>query len=500
MIAKCKRFTRGYQFSNFQGQPQDNLVQMTIPGKVILPLKQGFGAEVAPVVEPGHKVEAGQIVGRDDQSISSPVLSSVNGKIVQIEEIDNLGTPTGAVIIESDGTSDWRKLQGYSSTWENLPAEKLHELIYLSGTAALDNAGIPTKFKSSIIAPDEVEDVIVHGVGSEVHNPSLNVLLRQEKLTHFVEGLKILKKLMAGAQFHVALNKSCKGLIKDLQAASNWLDLRPLAPRYPLDRDEVLVATLLGREFPYGYSAANIGVIVLSVQTVLHVYEAVVQGKPLIERTIALCGPGFKENPHVNIRIGTPLEHITRAGIQEDKELRFVRNSCLTGEIFSDISSPIDRTCDAVVALVEDREREFNSFVRPGLTKDSYCRTFASGLFKKDSETFKKGCGTNLHGEARPCIFCSYCEEVCPVAIIPHLLFHYVERDLIDEALPTFRIFNCIECNLCSYVCPSKIPLAEYIKMGKDKLVDEGFSLPVPDMKLKAVQEYNSLKQSSAEA
>ena len=129
MMAKCKRFTRGYQFSNFQGQPQDNLVQMAIPGKVILPLKQGFGAEVGPVVEPGHKVEAGQIVGRDDQSISSPVLSSANGKIVQIGEIDNLGTPTGAVIIESDGTSDWRKLEGYSSNWENLPAEKLQQLI-----------------------------------------------------------------------------------------------------------------------------------------------------------------------------------------------------------------------------------------------------------------------------------------------------------------------------------------------------------------------------------
>ena len=59
-----------------------------------------------------------------------------------------------------------------------------------------------------------------------------------------------------------------------------------------------------------------------------------------------------------------------------------------------------------------------------------------------------------------------------------------------------FKIFNCIECNLCSYVCPSKIPVSEYIKQGKEKLISEGCNPPLPDGVLKGVEEYRSLTQS----
>ena len=45
---------------------------------------------------------------------------------------------------------------------------------------------------------------------------------------------------------------------------------------------------LLGKKFPHGYSAANAGVIILDIQAVLDVYYAVADGKPLIEKTMAL--------------------------------------------------------------------------------------------------------------------------------------------------------------------------------------------------------------------
>ena len=87
MTAKQKTFSRGYALKNFEGQPQDTLIQIGIPEKVIIPLKQGFGNEVPPLVKPGDKVTAGRIIAKDDDSVSSPVHSSVNGKVLQVEKL-----------------------------------------------------------------------------------------------------------------------------------------------------------------------------------------------------------------------------------------------------------------------------------------------------------------------------------------------------------------------------------------------------------------------------
>jgi len=497
MTPKYKKFSRGYEFNNFEGQPEAKPTRIGPLTNVTIPLKQGFGNEVTLLVEPNQKVAAGEIIGRDDESVSSPIHSSVNGKVIRIEMVNHLGEEIGAAVIESDGTSDWQRLSGHSSNWKDLSSEKIGELIYLSGASSCGRTGIPTNFNSSIITPEQVEDVIIHDVCSEVHNLSLKVLLDGDNLAHFIEGLKILKKVMARASFDLVLNKSQKDLVKDianLLPTNNSFDISTVAPKYPVDRDEVLIPLLLGREFPHGYSAANIGVIVLDIQAVLHVYEAVVEGKPLIERTVALCGPGFKEKLHITARLGTPLEHVIRDNVNVDKSLRFVLNSCLTGQELSDLSLPVDRTFRTVTALLEENESQFLAFARPGFKKDSYSRTCLSFLFKKNSKMFQKKCGTNVHGELRPCIFCTFCEEVCPAGIIPHLLFHNVEKAVIDETLLKYKIFDCIECNLCSYVCPSKIPVSEFIKKGKARLIEEGFEIPEPNAALKGVEKYKSVK------
>ena len=88
MPVKNRRFSGGYRFRRFEGEPGGEIIEIGIPEKVIIPLKQGFGKEVKPVVNRGDRVEAGQIIGRDDDSISTPVHSSVNGTVEDIVKID----------------------------------------------------------------------------------------------------------------------------------------------------------------------------------------------------------------------------------------------------------------------------------------------------------------------------------------------------------------------------------------------------------------------------
>ncbi|MFN3966996.1 MAG: 4Fe-4S dicluster domain-containing protein [Endomicrobiia bacterium] len=493
---KYKTFPGGYRFTNISGQPQEKLLEIEIPQKVIIPLRQGFGNEVPPIVKVGQKVKAGQIIGRDDKSVSSPVHSTVNGEVLEIRKINYFKQEINSVIIKSDGTFDWQPLEGHSSDWTKLPVEKIEEILYLSGVAALDREGIPTRFKSSIISPQDVENLIVHGVGSEIYNLSISILLAGKKIFHFVEGIKILKKIMPKAKVYLALNRYNVNLIEQiskLTADCNWLEVCPLEPKYPQGYDEMLVPTLLGKRFPYGYSAANIGVVILNIQAVLHVYEAVVEGKPLIERTIALCGDGFKENVHIKVRVGTLLKDIISQRLKENIDVRIVLNSLLTGVRLNDFSLPINRTYSHLIAIPENRNREFLSFLRPGINRDSYTNTFLS----KYLHFGMKKLNTNIHGEPRPCISCGYCEEVCPVGIIPHLIYRYVERNIIDETLMNYGIFNCIECNLCSYVCPSKIPLAKFIKEGQEKLITIGCDRSLcilPYFDLKGLDEYRGVK------
>lgn len=491
---KAKTFQGGYRFKRFQGQARDELINLNIPTRVIIPLSQGFSSPTKPLVNVGDQVYAGQIIGRDDNCISTPVHSSINGKVVKIGKRNYFKREVTMVVIDGDGSPDFKKIEGHSSGWEKLSAKELEELLYKSGVTCLDREGIPTRFKTSIIMPGEVEDLIIHGADSEIYNSSLNVHLGGKKLLNFVEGIKILKKIMPQANVFLALDKDKKQIIEMVKKLTVNLDkfnLVPVVSKYPQGYDEVLIPTLLNKKFPYGYSAANIGIVVLNIQAVIKVSEAVVEGKPFIERTIALCGPCFKENIHINVRVGTTLDFILKNRIK-DIPTRVVLNSLLTGFELNDFSLPIDRTFSQIVAIPENKNREFLAFMKAGLRRYSYSRTFINQMMPAITKTID----TNKHGEERPCISCSYCEEICPVRIIPHLLSKYVKKELIDETLMNYEIFNCIECGLCSFVCPSKIPLLHHLREGQEKLVMQGCSRGqciLPYFDLKGIEEYRGV-------
>lgn len=466
-VMRAKTFSGGYRFKGFKGQAQDKLVSLDVPLRVVIPLTQGFGSSLEPEVTVGDEVYAGQIIGCDDDKLSSPIHSSINGKVVGIERMNYFNREVSMVVIEGDGSEDYQRIEGYSPRWEKLSSQETEELLYKSGVSSLDREGIPTHFRSSVITPAEVEDLIIHGIESEIYNLSLELLLEEKNLFNFVEGIKILREIMPKARIHLALNKEKKAIIGKIKKLSSDLDrfkIYPVVRKYPQNYSEVLVPTLLNKEFTYGRLAADIGVVVLSVQTVLHAFQAVTEGKPLIDRIIALCGPSFKENFHLKVRIGTPLKLILKDRLKE-LPYRVVLNSLLTGSELMNPLLPISSRYSQIIAIPENDEREFLAFLRAGLKRDSHSRTFLSSFIKTE-----KTVDTNLHGEERPCIQCGYCAEVCPAEIIPTLINRQIRLG-IDETLMRYRILNCIDCNLCSYVCPSKISLAGNLKDAKARLM-----------------------------
>ncbi len=71
--------------------------------------------------------------------------------------------------------------------------------------------------------------------------------------------------------------------------------------------------------------------------------------------------------------------------------------------------------------------------------------------------------------EESPCIKCSKCVDVCPVNLIPTDIARAVKKQK-KSFLEGLNVFDCIECGACSFACPARVPLVQYIKLAKIEL------------------------------
>src|SRR3989338_3757179 len=142
MLKAFRTFQGGFRFKNYAGQALPILVEARIPSRVIIPLRQGFGTEVKPLVKIGDAVFTGQIIARDDATVSSPIHSSVNGVVEDIKRMKYFKREINMVVIRTNNLSpEVPRLSGHSSEWWKLSNEQIEELIYLSGVSSLDREG-----------------------------------------------------------------------------------------------------------------------------------------------------------------------------------------------------------------------------------------------------------------------------------------------------------------------------------------------------------------------
>ena len=59
--------------------------------------------------------------------------------------------------------------------------------------------------------------------------------------------------------------------------------------------------------------------------------------------------------------------------------------------------------------------------------------------------------------------------ECLPMRLQPVWMAAYAENGFLDEA-EKHRVMDCCECGTCSYVCPSRRPLVQSIRLAKAKI------------------------------
>ena len=488
----------GYRFLRFDGMPNDNLNHLKIPEKVTIPLTIKPGYSATPLVKTGDNVITGQKVAENNNTLPFTLHSTITGVVEEIakpiQESKNPLEITGYIKIKNNGKPEEFSAISSSENWDTMDTEGLIDLIYQSGATVLGRSGIPLDIKSKSIK-HKIEHIIIDASESDVYTPSTGFLLK-ENITPLISGIGILKRVFPETRIFLVINKKRKSIINTIKSLSRESYNNPIYKNklndqidvifltngeYPVNSSQLIIKLTTGKDLPLNTPEYNVGVLIFDVLDILNLFNTISNKTPLIETIILAAGPGFKKPSYIKTRVGTPVETIVANIIDnsiksldnEDSknpdEIRFFENSLINGTEIKNLKIPVTSNTRSIIAVPKGDKGEFLSFALPGFKKDSFSKTYIANFLP-----FKKGINTNLHGERRPCISCGFCRSVCPVDIYPHILYQFIERNIIEDTVVRYGIFECIECKLCSYVCPSKIEIAKFLTLGKEKLEEMG--------------------------
>ncbi len=409
------------------------IIEGPLPKKVVIPLLQHVGSMCEPAVKVGDEIFTGTKIGTSSNFISSPVHSSISGKVSQIEEMPHpVVGKCLSIVIDSDGSDKKDSAVGIERDYSKFKKEDILKIIQGSGIVGLGGAMFPSHVKLMPPADKPIDTLILNGAECEPYI-TCDQALMSEKAKEIVEALKIIMKLLDVKRAFVAIESNKPHAIRAIKnSAKNLPNVKvaSLKVKYPQGAEKQLIKAILNRKVPPGALPFDVGVMVQNVQTAFSIYEALSRSKPLYERVVTFSGGALKKPANIRTRVGTPIKEIVEfLGGLLCEPARVVFGGPMMGIAQFSMDVPVIKGTSAV-------------------------------LFLTDKEVFS--------GSYGPCIRCGRCIEACPVKIMPANIGLAVESSRQDTAL-NFYPLDCIECGACSYICPTKRPLLHFIKLAKLK-------------------------------
>src|SRR3989338_1679014 len=421
-------FRGGVYLPEDKGRTKGLSIQnIPVPEKVIIPLSQHTGAICEPLLKVDDLVKKGQKIGEGKGLITSPVHSSISEKVIDISfQPHPLGNDIVSITIESDGKDEWVDNLKQNEDYLSVEPERLREIIKEAGIVGMGGAQFPAHIK-------------LNGAECEPFITSDHRLMI-EKSPEIIEGLKIIMRILSAKKGFIGIEKNKPDAIKAMQIADcrmrngdkSAIEVVGLNVKYPQGSEKQLIKSVLKREVPSGKLPMDVGVVVNNVGTAYAIYNAVRYGKPLIERVVTVTGDGIKEPKNILAKIGTSFDFLIQncGGFSGEPE-KVIMGGPMMGIAQYTLKVPVIKGTSGIV------------------------------VFSKKSE--------KTDSNYQPCIRCGRCIDNCPMAISPNLYGLYAERGMIDNARE-WNVMDCIECGICSYVCPSNRPLVQFIKYLKSEV------------------------------
>lgn len=410
---------------------------MKAPPTVVIPLQQHIGAPCEPLegIEVGAQVRMGQKIADSSGFVSAPIHASVSGTIKEIGPYNHpLGRPVQAITIESDGEEKWDEQIKPAGNLDELSAEDIRKLVREAGIVGLGGATFPAHVKLSPPPEKAIDIVLINGAECEPYLTADHRLML-EKPEEIVFGLKAMIKALNAEKGIIGIEDNKSDAIRVLEQATaedDQISVAKLHTKYPQGAEKMLIQVTTGRKVPSGGLPLDVGIVNHNVGTAVAVSQAIKEGKPLIERIVTVTGSGINRPANLLVRVGTLVsEVIDHCGGLKDNTLKLIIGGPMMGLAQPHANLPVIKGTSGILALTDE---------------DVYL------------------------AERAPCVRCAKCVEACPVLLMPTMIAQAAEHELYSKA-EKLHALDCFECGCCSYVCPSKIPLVQLIRIAKAEII-----------------------------
>ncbi|HEX8949951.1 MAG TPA: electron transport complex subunit RsxC [Dissulfurispiraceae bacterium] len=403
------------------------------PKRVVIPIVQHIGAPCKLIVTIGQEVKKGEVIAAPEGFVSAPVHSSVSGKVVAIGDFPlATGRMVPSVVIENDGKEEWTSLKD-NPDYQKLSPEELKAKVKDAGIVGMGGAAFPTHVKLSPPKEKPIDVVIINGAECEPYLTA-DYRLMIERPKDVVEGLKVLMKILNVSKGFIGIENNKPDAIKAMeQAASGESSIKVLTleVKYPQGAEKMLIKAAVDREVPARGLPMDAGVVVQNVGTAIAVYEAARYGKPLIERVVTVTGEGISEPKNLMVKIGTLVNDlIEECGGFKTEAAKVISGGPMMGFALFSLEVPATKGTSGILVLPEAQIAHVEDF--------------------------------------GPCIRCGRCIGICPMGLMPSMISVLSEKGFYEEA-KEYGLFDCFECGSCTYMCPSKRPIVQLVRLAKSQ-------------------------------
>ncbi|MBV1756357.1 MAG: electron transport complex subunit RsxC [Dethiosulfatibacter sp.] len=431
-------FKGGIHPPHHKEQTENKAIEIApVPKEVVIPLVQHIGAPCEPVVKVGDYVKVGQLIGEAKAFVSAPIHASVSGTVKKIEKRPSPGgARINSVVIATDGEQTIHESIVPKGKLEDLSVDELKIIIKNSGITGMGGAGFPTHVKVSPPQDKKIDLLIINGAECEPFLTSDHRVML-EMPDRIINGTRAIMKALDVDKAIIGIESNKPDAIKVIKkAVIDFPDITvaELRTKYPQGGEKSLIYAVSKKEVPSGGLPMDVGVVVQNIGTVVAISNAIETGMPLVERVVTVTGSAVKEPKNLMVKIGTSFKDaIDFCGGYSEELGKLINGGPMMGIAQYTDAVPIIKGTSGILVL-------------------------------------------NKHDSVPPdptnCIRCAKCIHGCPVYLQPLMISKNSLLGRFAEA-EAYNAMDCIECGICSFVCPAKIPLVDSIRMAKKEIVEK---------------------------